>query len=142
MSVSFTCLNNVNLSCRLRNPELDNSYKLEQKITYGRSAAGQLYRYNKGITIKNVKLDWIDLINQEKISLENIFLAIGAGDFIYTDHNGTAWNAHFTTPALEFAEIYDEKENADGFCIDGIMLNSTMRKNPRWSVSLEMEIWL
>lgn len=141
MSVCITDPTNEHIFCQLRNPELDNSYKVEQNIAYGRSAAGQLYRYNKGITIKNIKVEWRDLTNVEKEALEEIFVYISTNDFIYTDHAGNNWNAHFTIGNLDFVEIYDETENADNFYIGDVLMPSTTRKNSRWAVSLEMEIW-
>jgi hypothetical protein len=104
MSVTFV---KVGTTVTVRNPERANRKRATRMQVSGRAASGDLYVYDKGVTLYRLALDFIEVSTTVKNSLEAFFITTVQAQmqtFTYTDHNAVAWTARFVTPELEFTE--------------------------------------
>lgn len=122
------------------NPQWGNIFKKNSITTFGRSASGVLYRYVKGVTLKQFSLGWENLNEDEKSQMETAFAAITTNDFTLTDHQGKIWTARFLSGEFNFEEVADELLIEENFNISGNIYKSSMRHAGRYNLSLEIEI--
>lgn len=122
------------------NPEWGNLKKVNNLITYGRSASGVLYRYQKGVTLRQVSLSWESLNEDEKKQMETAFAAINTNDFVLTDHKGKIWTARFLVGELNFEEFTDNFLSEENFNILGNEYASSIRNAGFYNLSLEIEV--
>lgn len=73
----------------------------------GRTHDGELYVVDKGVELRRFQLEFEDLTAAQKSALEGFFLDTANGsveEWVYTDHDGNAWDVHFLTESLDFGE--------------------------------------
>jgi len=122
------------------NPKWGNIKKINSFVTFGRSAAGVLYRYQKGFSIKQISLSWEGLNEDEKTQMETAFATINTNDFTLTDHKGKIWTARFLVGELNFEEFTDNLLVEENFNISGNTYTSSIRSAGFYNLSLEIEI--
>ena len=123
-----------------RNPDYQNVLEVTQKTLYGRTASGVLYRYSKGVAIKKYVLRWSEITEEEKTQLITVFSTIGTNSFTFRDHQNVSYTAYFLFETLKFEQISDDEENQESFYLSGKKINSTIRKNGRYTVEIELEV--
>ena len=128
----------------LQNPDVQNVVATEKVQVVGRSAAGDRYRYDRGVEIKTLRLQWNELRESEKTDLEDFFTDTADGvlnQFTYTDHRGTAWDAYFADPIIEFTEVADAQSGAKTtFASGGVNYPTTTRTSGVWACQVTLEV--
>ncbi len=142
MAVHFTL---GGTTINLQNPLLDNVISVEKLGAGNRSAGGTRYWYSKGITLYTLKLSWRELREAEKRDLQDFFDNTADGPrlaFIYVDHRGYSWAAHFQDTMLEFTEVADRQRGAAGTFTpsDGVAYPTTDRYRGTWATDLILEV--
>lgn len=126
----------------VQNPERDNEWNYQILHAMGRTAGGKLFVYKKGLTLQKMKLEWLELRNEEKIALQQFFEDIdGPSDtFTYTDHFDVSWTARFLIDELPWINVDDYEDLKSFFPVGGNTYPTTVRKDPVWRLSLEIEV--
>ena len=144
MSVTFA---KAATTVKLQNPDVQNVLSIDKTQVVNRSAAGDRYRYDRGVDVRTMRLHWGELRESEKAALESFFDTTADGvmnAFTYTDHRGIAWDAYFVEPALAFTEVADSQSGAAGtFQVDGATgaaYPTTTRTSGVWSVDVVLEV--
>ena len=100
-------------SVTLRDPEYVNSESASPHQALGRTAAGDVYVYDKGVEVRTMTFEFRYLDNTEKEDLEEFHRTTVKGayqEFSLTDHRSRSWMARFVRD-LEFSEILDGRWN-------------------------------
>ena len=123
---------------------MQNAIATEKIQVVGRSAAGGRYRYDRGVSIKTMRLSWNELRDAEKVALDGFFTTTVDGvmtQFTYTDHRGTAWDAYFADPVLEFTEVADKQSGAKTtFTSGAVSYPTTTRTAGVWACQVTLEV--
>ena len=128
----------------LQNPDVANVLATEKVQVVNRSAAGDRYRYDRGVEILTMQLRWSQLRDSEKVALRSFFEDTADGvlnAFTYTDHRGTAWDAYFVDSTLDFTEVADSQSGAAStFASGGVNYPTTTRTAGVWAVDVTLEV--
>jgi len=105
------------LTANLPDAEVGNADELELVQTVGRTAAGVVYVYNKGVEIDRLVLRWRNLTQDERDDLEDFWRNEADGTqetFTLQDtRRGLQWTARFLDTTLPFAEPVRDMQAAD-----------------------------
>jgi len=77
----------------------------------GRTAAGAVYVYDKGVTRRELVLRFGSLSAAQRTALEGFFDTVAQGarnSFTYTDVHGDAFTARFLDSSLAFVKVADD----------------------------------
>jgi len=105
MSVTFVL---GETSVTLPDPAPGYPVRSERRQAVGRTAGGQVYVYDKGVTTTEAILPFESLTDAEKAALAAFFAdeAEGAANtFTYTDSHAAAHTARFLDPSLDFVKV-------------------------------------
>jgi len=102
-------------SITIPNPEFANSEVATPSQVVGRTAAGNVYVYDRAVEVRTLRLAFAYLTDDDKDDLESFYRTTASGalnTFTYIDHRGRSWTARFMRP-IEFTEIMDDRWNAN-----------------------------
>lgn len=123
----------------IRNPERENVYELKKYQQLGRTAAGQVFVYEKGVETKKLELEFKNLRESEKDDLESFFDSTVDGimnQFTYVNHRGETYTARLLDPVLRFTETRSHENYNHGYNnLPGQRFNKGS-----WSISIKLEI--
>ncbi len=129
---------------KMQNPDLRNKSPVQKFSGSRRAAGGQLYVYNKGITVYKMVMFWSNLRDSEKEDLQDFFDDDANGmvnTFTFYDWRGRDWTARFLNDSFEPVEIIDSLDSGETFVSDGTTYPTTVRTTPAyWAIGIELEV--
>ena len=131
-------------SVTIQNPDVQNVVAIEKAQCVRQSAAGDRYRYDRGVERMLMRLRWSQLRDSEKADLQSFFEDAADGvvnQFVYTDHRGESWDAYFASPAISFVEVADSQSGAAStFASGGVNYPTTTRTAGVWAIDVTLEV--
>lgn len=127
----------------IQNPQLDNTLVMakSQRILQP-AGGGPVYVHDLSATLYLLELPFRGLRDAEKDALETFFETTVEGcrqRFLYLDHRGEPWLAHFAQDRLDFRCVDDEVASSGTFSSGGSDYPTTTREESVWNLDVELE---